>query len=565
MRELIKRCIMEAIRSLQESEGVHFTMPDVTIERPKELSHGDWTTNIAFVLAKKMKKTPYDVADQLSKMIAENDHIDQIHAVQPGYINITLSSNFSKEEIKKIIDQKEGYGMNDLLSGQKIMVEYTQPNPFKPFHIGHLMSNTIGESISCIVDFSGADVMRANYQGDVGPHVAKALWGLQKLGYEPTDVDKIGEAYAYGHNASEADENAKKEIESINASVYRKDNPDLMEMYEKGRKKTLERFEELYAILGTSFDQYFFESETWQKGEEIVREHIGDIFEESDGAIIFKGEKHGLHTRVFITRQGLPTYEAKELGLAFLKKETCAVDRYIITTAVEQEEYFKVVKKVIELVDPSLEGKIMHIAHGMMQLASGKMSSRKGNVITGESLIEDAQNVAEEKMSERVADCHENDNITNAIAVAGIKFSVLKQRSGKNIVFDPETALSFDGDSGPYIQYTYARCRSILRNAQEKSIEPSFEDLDADGRDLPRILVQFPEVVEHAGVEYASHYIANYLLELAHVFNTYYAVHVIIDEGERDRSASRIALTAATAQVIKNGMNLLGIRVPEKM
>ncbi len=567
MKKIIGKKIKESIVQLQK-DGVwsEFDVPEIVVERPKDLSHGDWTTNVAFLLAKELKKSPLDVAQELGGALSGEglENITDITAVQPGYINFTCDRDLHTQELKSIIKVGDEYGKNDTLHGQKVTVEYTQPNPFKPFHIGHLMSNTIGESLSRIIEFSGADVVRANYQGDVGPHVAKALWGLKKLGYDPTDIDKIGEAYAYGHAASEDDEKAKKEIDTINAAVYSESDPELMKIYNTGRIKTLERFEELYDILGTKFDRYYFESETWQKGEEIVRAHMGDIFEESEGAIIFDGEKYGLHKRVFITTQGLPTYEAKELGLTFLKKEKDPSDVYLVTTAVEQDEYFKVVTKALELIDESFVGKLKHISHGMMQLSSGKMSSRKGNVITGESLIMDAQKVAAEKMSERAENDVAQDTI-NMIAVAGLKFSILKQRAGKNIVYDADTALSFDGDSGPYVQYTYARCQSVIAKAQKNNMQPAFIHACEGSIVVEKILTQFEEVVEYANKEYAPHHIANYLLDLVHAYNSYYADNIIVDVEEQDISEYRLAVTVATAQVIKNGMMLLGIRVPEKM
>jgi len=567
MKQIIKQLIIDGIERLQSNNAwSKFELSDVVVERPKDRTHGDWATNIAFILAKELKRSPFEIAQELASSLNELDsrQLTNIEAVQPGYINFEFDRNIFIQEVQNIIDNGDKYGNNNRLEGQRVTVEYTQPNPFKPFHIGHLMSNTIGESLSRVIAFSGAEVVRANYQGDVGPHVAKALWGLNKLGFEPTDINKIGEAYAYGHAAAENDEDAKKEINAINASVYAKSDAKLMETYEKGRTKTLERFEEIYKILGTKFDQYYFESETWQAGEKIVREHMDDIFEESEGAIIFDGEKYGLHKRVFITSEGLPTYEAKELGLAMLKKERSPSDIYVITTAVEQEEYFKVVQKAIELVDASFVGKIKHIPHGMMQLASGKMSSRSGNVITGESLIENAQNVAAEKMSERAQGNIAHETI-DAIAVAGIKFSILKQGAGKNIVYDSDAALSFDGDSGPYLQYTYARCKSVITKAKENNIEVSLENTCEHSVDIEKILMQFGDVVNRASKEYASHHIANYLLELAHAYNSYYTNNMIVDVEDLERSAYRTAVTTAVAQVIKNGTYLLGIRVPEQM
>jgi len=567
MKDVIIQLVSDGISELQNNDvWSNFVVSNIVVERPSDMSHGDWTTNVSFIIAKELKKSPFEIAQELSEVLAQNNvkNIASVEAVQPGYINFMLDRRVLVQELDNIITMGDAYGSNDSLKDKKITVEYTQPNPFKPFHIGHLMSNTIGESLAQIVEFSGASVVRANYQGDVGPHVAKAIWGLQKLNYDPADMANIGEAYVYGHAAATDDEQAKKEIDKINAAVYHKSDEEIMKIYEIGRTKTLEHFEEIYKILGTKFDVYYFESEVWQRGEEIVRENMGKIFEDSEGAIIFDGEKYDLHKRVFITSKGLPTYEAKEMGLAFLKKETNPSDTYIVTTAVEQDEYFKVVKKALELIDESFVGKIQHVSHGMMQLASGKMSSRKGNVITGESLIIDAQEIAKEKMSDRALG-DTSEDIINAIAVAGIKFNVLKQRAGKNITYDPDIALSFDGDSGPYVQYTYARCQSIKTKAKENNIVAKCINPGDDSVDIEKILTQFPEVVERAEIEYAPHHIANYLLELVHAYNSYYADNIIVDVDYVERSEYRTAVTVAVAQVIKNGMNLLGIQVPEKM
>ncbi len=567
MRKEIESVVLNAISRLQEkSKWTVFDVPTVSIDRPKDNAHGDWVTNVSFAIAKMLKKTPVVVAEELATEIntAVSENISHADGIAPGFVNFSLHRKAVIGEVQKIVNEKDDFGKNTVLTGQKIMVEYTQPNPFKPFHIGHLMSNTIGESISRIVEFCGANVVRANYQGDVGPHVAKSLWAIQKFGYDITNIDEIGKAYAKGHEAYEADEKAKEEIHAINKAVYMCSDDALMRLYAIGRQKTLERFEEIYAILGTKFDAYYFESETWKRGAQVVREHMGDIFEESDGAVIFDGEEYNLHKRVFITSQGLPTYEAKEIGLALLKKETNPSDLYMMTTAVEQEEYFKVVMKAIELVDATFAGKIIHIPHGMMMLTTGKMSSRKGNVITGETLIADAQEVARHKMSERAID-HSRESTVNMIAVAGIKFGILRQFIGKNIAYDTESAMSFDGDSGPYLQYTYARCQSVIAKAQEKGIMSSFAHPCEGSILLERLLVQFPEIVVRANAERAPHQIATYIIKCAREFNAYYAKNVLIDDRDRELSAYRIAVAQATAQVVKNGLFLLGISTPEKM
>ena len=223
---------------------------------------------------------------------------------------------------------------------------------------------------------------RANYQGDVGPHVAKAIWGIEKLGLDASDSSALGKAYAAGSEAYESDATAKQEIDALNAKVYDRADAHVNEVYAAGRKASLAHFEELYKILGTKFDHYFFESETAPRGVALVQAHP-KVFIQSDGAIVYRGEDDGLHTRVFLTSKGLPTYETKELGLAELKAETWDFDTSITITAHEQSDYFEVVLAAMKKVLPALAAKITHISHGMMRFADGKMSSRTGNVITG--------------------------------------------------------------------------------------------------------------------------------------------------------------------------------------
>jgi len=428
---------------------------------------GEYSTSIALVATNDVNPSPVNFAEKIADKIREQNSelIKKVEIAGPGFINFYLKDEVFAENLKDVLEKGDKYGKNSALDGKKIMVEYTDPNPFKPFHIGHLMTNAIGESLAQILEFSGAEVSRANYQGDIGRHVAMAIWGLQQKGWDGSDVKQNGEAYAYGNEMFESNDLAKKEIIDLNKYLYEKfgENKDIDEVYKTGRKTSLEHFDELYRKLGTTFDYFFFESDTWKKGKEVVEKNIGDVFENSDGAIIFDGEKHGLHKRVFINSEGLTTYEAKDIGLAYAKSGAYKADEYITVTAVEQQEYFKVVFKALELLQPDFAGKFKSVTHGMMQFASGKMSSRKGNVITGESLLDEAQEVAREKMKD--AGIEDTEKISEQVAVSAIKYAILKQTIGKNIIYNEEQALSFEGDSGPYLQYTYARAKSILRKA----------------------------------------------------------------------------------------------------
>lgn len=588
MKNQLEYLIKEALKNLGIEAG------NIVLEHPADLKNGDYSTNVALVYAKQKGVNPREFAENIKTEIEKDlpKEISKIEVAGAGFINFYLSRDFFTDATKEILKQKDNWGKNKILSGKKVMVEYTQPNPFKPFHIGHLMSNSIGESISRVVEFSGADTICANYQGDVGPHVAKAIYGIMndphRLQHLPLGKGEeggglsaqaryIGECYAKGSDAYDNDDNAKKEIEEINKKVYDKSDAEVNMVYDWGRKATLEAFEEIYKLLGTKFDYYFFESEMAPKGQKIVRENIGKVFTESDptpeqardgqsGAIVFHGEEHDpkLHTRVFINSKGLPTYETKEVGLTMTKFEKENPDISIVTTAVEQAEYMRVVEKAISIINPEYAERMKHVTHGMMRLATGKMSSRKGNVITGESLIQDSMDVVREKVAERELSDEEKEEIAKVVGVSALKYSILRSSLGSDIVYDFEKSISFDGDSGPYLQYTAVRAKSIMKKAEGAGIKASFENVPTEVTELEHLLYQFPEVITRSYEQLEPHHIATYLTHLASSFNSFYGNTIIVNTSD-SFAPYNLALVESFYQTMTNGLWLLGIKTPEKM
>ena len=555
------------------------------VEKPNDLSHGDYATNAALVAAKELGKSPKEVAEMLQKKLASekvlgspvspeaargpdyflqqvsSSAIERIEIAGPGFINFFLTQEAILKEVVKASNGDFAALPSDM-AGQTVMVEYTQPNPFKEFHIGHLMSNTTGESIARILEAVGATVIRANYQGDVGPHVAKALYVLLQQGESAPSVQAISAAYVTGSKLYEEDLAEKDAIDQLNKKIYQQygevTDQKLWDLYQYGRTITLQHFEELYRMLGTTFDFYFFESETSVPGLAVVLSHP-EIFQESEGAMVFHGEDYGLHTRVFVNRLGLPTYETKDLGLAELKKQKANFDLSITETAKEQDEYFKVVFQALEIVHPEWKGQFTHISHGMMRFAEGKMSSRRGNVITGESLLMDLKEAAEEKMEGRELQDHEKT--AEEVAVGAIKYAVLKQGRGKDIIFDPEKSLSLEGDSGPYIQYAYTRAQSLLRAAKKAGVMGDTSNVSEVGS-LERTILHFGEVTARAATELEPHYITTYVTELSSLFNSWYANSRVIG-GEHPQYG--VLLTQAFACTMEKGLYLLGIPAPEEM
>lgn len=569
----MKEVLIKEIKAILIELGVE--NPKVELSYPEQLSFGEFTTSVAMAYAKPLSQNPRDLAEKIVDGL-KSIHIEGISSIEiagPGFINITPTREYYAHTLKSILEAKDTFGTSAFLENKKVMIEYTQPNPFKPFHIGHLMSNAIGESLSRIIESQGAHVIRANYQGDVGPHVAKALYGLIKKGKPEATLSLgeqahfIGECYVWGNNEYETNEDAKKEIERINKAVYDKHDESVNELYHWGREITLAAFEELYTLLGTKFDYYFFESATAEIGKKIVEEGLKNgVFEESDGAVVFHGEAHGpkLHTRVFMNSQGLPTYETKELGLTKKKFDIENPDLSIVTTAVEQKDYMRVVAKAIEILFPEYEGRIKHITHGMMRFATGKMSSRKGNVITGESLIQDTIAVVEDIMKDREMTDIERREVSSIVAVSAIKFSILRQATGGDIVFDFDTSISFEGDSGPYLLYSVTRARSAMQKAIDSHIVASDSVVPEELSSLEQSLGRFPSVVSRAHDEYAPHHIVTYLLALSSAFNAFYA-HNPIAQKESEHAPYNLFITEAFVQVMQNGLRLLGIRLPSKM
>ena len=568
----IKRAVSDALRTLGVSN------PFVELEHPADFSHGDYSTNAALVYAKAVGVSPRQLAEQIataiqgSTLVLEKGRtfIDKIEVAGPGFINFYLGKNVFVDGLKDILSAGEAFGTNKNLKGKKILVEYTDPNPFKEFHIGHLMSNTIGESIARLYEYSGAEVKRACYHGDVGLHVANAIWGMleQRSEFEAVKnlslsekVAFLGRCYALG--AKQTEEKIRADIRTINNKVFRADDKQISDLYDIGCEWSYQYFESIYKQLGTHFDFFFYEKDTGQIGKGAVEESLSKgVFEKSEGAVVYRGEKQGLHTRVFINKDGLPTYEAKELGLAKLKYDRYSYDQSLVITGNEVNDYFKVLLVAMTEVFPKLAEKTRHLSHGMMRLPSGKMSSRTGSVVTAESLLAAVEAMVHDKLDDRELMDMEKNKIAASVAIGAVKYSILRQAIGGDIIYDFEKSISFEGDSGPYLMYSYARACSVLRKAGTPRTKEYSSAVDSVGS-FERLIIRFPEIVARAQAEHAPHHLANYLIVIAAAFNHFYAHFKILDAGKD--SDYRILLTGAFAQAMKNGLYLLGIKAIDRM
>lgn len=548
-----------------------------TVDINKDIDRGDLYTNFALVASKTFNQNPIVIAINLAEYLHQqlDKNIFKKVEAADSYVNFYLVDDF-QTSIGKINHPE--------FTGKKIAYEYTDPNPMKEFHIGHLMSNTIGEAVSRLGEIAGAEIKRYSYQGDTGRHLAITMWGLRYMknpwpdaeGMTITDKVKfLGQAYVIGNiKLAEAKEKGEEEysrvmteIEIMNQKIYDRSDEDVNTLYDQGKEWSLQKFEQLYEVLGTKFDHYFFESQTAPIGLKIVTDNLNatsSIFTKGENdAIIFVGEAYGLHTRVFINAKGIPTYETKEMGLAQMKYDLWNFDRSIVLTANEQNEVFKVTNKTITLLMPEIGSKMEHLGHGMMSFVGVKMSSRTGKILAGDELLEDMMASSYEKMAERDMTEEEKQDVSKDIAVAAIKFSILKQNFRKNIIFDKEKALSLEGDSGPYIQYAIVRINSIEKKTEGLSVSVVKNEMSPEAENLRRTLWRFNHMCYKAIDEFAPQYIAQYLIDLASRFNTFYNKNKIIEDEKVSKEL--LDLCVKTRDILTQGLTTLGIRVVSKM
>ncbi len=660
----LRQIIYQTVLKIFGKDLPDFQFYEVKLEHPKIENYGDYSTNIAFILASKLKLPPKAIGEAIcleinnnikkhqtrspitynkipSDMDKDMYHIlDRCNIAGSGFLNMWLSYSFLITLTSRLLKGENAVKstQNDktfppVLKGRKIMVEYTDPNPFKEFHLGHLYSNTVGESLSRLFEALGAAVKRADYFGDVGMHVAKSIWGMRELMLRekigllelskrpiPARVKFLGQAYSLGVRVYEEDEKIKEQIKDINYLVYiaaqeylkekygwepqidydqyikekKEQLVQVKELYFAGRSWSMGYFKQIFARFGTKFDYYFPESIVGEIGVKIVREGLKKkIFEESEKAIVFRGESYGYHTRVFLNALGLPTYEAKELGLAHLKYQHFPYDLSINVVGTEIYEYFQVVMTALSLINSKLWQKTRPLYTGMVKLPEGKMSSRTGNVVTAEMLLEEIKKRIYIVLQQNNINYKKEyqEKIAEKAAIAAIKYSLLRIGLPGDIVFDLEKSVSFHGESGPYLMYTYTRCKSVLRKAQNnetmkqcynvsnsKNLQPNPEEMI-----LLRSLYRFSEVVVEAARNYSPNLVCSYLFDLAAKYNLFYDKHSILNPriknqesriknsesgGEilaSEKSIFRLWLTEVTAAVLKKGLYLLGIETVEKM
>ena len=585
----IKERLQTAIKKLY---GLDFE-PDIT-PSPDNID-ADYSSNAPLKLAKELHKSPMAIAEELNKILDAN-------ISNPGFLNFTLSDDFLEESINNLVQDFAKTISSNTFKDKTVICEFSDPNPFKVLHVGHLYTSIVGDSIGKLFEYAGAKVIRANFGGDVGLHVAKTMYALQQKDIKDLKIEDIGKCYVEGTAAYEDDENAKKAITELNKEIYKINaedlhNTDLAKLYWKGRELSYAYFENFYASIGLKFDKYYPESTVAALGLKTVKEQLEKgVYEISNGAVIFDGEKFGLHTRVFINSEGVPTYEAKDVGLIFTKWQDYHFDKSVVITGSEQLDYMKVVLKSIEQYAPELVAKTNHLIHGLVKLPGNvKMSSRKGNFLKAVDVLD---MVKDELKSEY-------DSTDEIVALAATKYAFLKYKMGGNIIFDPKESVKMTGNSGPYLLYSCVRAKKILdksnsarvadisdrrgvRSLARRGLAPAARGrlplgtqttrrVDGPAGRAPEVkistrpraeknlikkILEYKAVLDEAVTEMAPHKLANYLYELAQEFSRFYENCPVAGS---EQESERIKLVQTFLNVMSHGLNILSIKIPEEM
>ncbi|PIP28053.1 MAG: arginine--tRNA ligase [Candidatus Moranbacteria bacterium CG23_combo_of_CG06-09_8_20_14_all_35_22] len=588
MKNKIRKLIKKAVKDLGYEIG------EVEVDYPKVENFGDYTTNVAMVLArldsrrqslvdarrvKIAKKNPMEIAESIKNKVEsiKQNEIEKVEVVKPGYINFYLSKEYLQDKVQEINKLENKFGESEKKK-EKIMVEYSQPNTHKEFHIGHLRNVFIGNSLVNILKKAKNNVISANYIGDTGTHIAKCLWGITKF-YSDENLDSIknkaeflGKVYSQAVKAISENPEYENEFKNLQKKFEAGDKK-LIEIWEKTKEWSLDEFQEIYKNLGVDFEVYFWESEEEKSGKKMLPELLKyEFIKESQGAIIADLEKYNLGILVLVRKDGSVLYGLKDVPLAIKKFKEYKIDKSIVVVDIRQGLYFKQIFKILELI--GFEKEMKHIEYEFVSLKGNEtMSSRKGNIIPAKFLME--------KIIEKVREKFPQTKIEKEIGLGALKFFMLKYSAQTNIEFDMDEAIRLDGATGPYVQYAYARICSILEKVKGNPLLSGVPDILSQRErrnkvdlsllthekelNLIRELNKFPELIEEISKSYEVHKLPYYAIKLADKFHSFYNDCKVIDEENLELTSARLNLINAVRIVLGEALRLMGVNSPNKM
>ena len=566
----------------------------IQIQKTRKEFEGDYTL-VTFPLLKLSRKSPEATATEIGeKLVATSGDVSAFNVIK-GFLNISLSAAFWQARFGEIV-VAENYGVAEP-SGKTIMVEYSSPNTNKPLHLGHIRNNLLGYSVSQILAANGHNVIKANLVNDRGIHICKSMVAWQRYGNGATpESTGIKGDHLVGDYYVEFDKHYKAEIAELVAGGMSEDEakksaPILLEAQEMLRKweakdeevrnlwQTMngwvyEGFDVTYKALGVDFDKVYYESQTYLLGKSIVSEGLekGIFFRKEDGSVWIDLTADGLDQKLLLRGDGTSVYMTQDLGTALQRFEQNNLDGITYVVGNEQNYHFQVLKLVLKKLGYEWSDDIYHLSYGMVELPEGKMKSREGTVVDADDLVEKMISTAREMSAElgKLDGCTEEEanKVCAMIGLGALKYFILKVDPKKTMLFDPRESIDFNGNTGPFIQYTHARICSVLRKAEEQGIDYSgniVANYLPEEVEIVKTLCDYPQTVAAAGEAFAPSMIAAYTYELCKMFNGYYHDHSILREQDENTKRMRLQLAAEVARTIRTGMALLGIEVPERM
>ena len=592
LEEILIPKVQEAVKNLY---GVEITPTQVQFQKTRAEFEGDITL-VVFPFVKAAKKAPVQVAQEVGEALV-GELVEQYNAVQ-GFLNLSIAQSYWLEQLQGIA-AADNYGQLSRGEEEKplMMVEYSSPNTNKPLHLGHVRNNLLGYSIAKIQEANGWNVVKTNIVNDRGIHICKSMLAWQKFGNGETPETSgkkgdhlIGDYYVrfdveYKAQIKELmaggmdEETAKKEAPLIKEAQamlvkWEQNDPEVRALWQKMNEWVYAGFDETYAQMGVGFDKIYYESDTYLVGKGEVERGLakGDFYRREDGSVWADLAQNGLDEKLLLRADGTSVYMTQDIGTAKLRFQDYPINKMVYVVGNEQEYHFKVLSILLDRLGFPFGKELVHFSYGMVELPNGKMKSREGTVVDADDLmaqmIADAKEISKDKVNTLPDITEEEANeIARMVGLGALKYFILKVDPRKNMLFNPEESIDFNGNTGPFIQYTYARIQSVLRKAQgvQEFRSLGVQELSEKELSLIQRLVDYPAAVRQAGDEFSPAVIANYAYALACDFNSFYHDHSILNEADAEKRALRLLLSQTVAKVIKSAMALLGIEVPNRM
>ena len=587
---LISKAAGEAVKALY---GMDATDKMLQLQKTRSEFEGNLTL-VVFPFVKAAKKSPEQTAQEIGDYLQANCTAVSKFNVVKGFLNLSIGDG-AWIELLKAIDQDEHFGTKQ--AGEKaplVMIEYSSPNTNKPLHLGHVRNNLLGWSLAQIMEANGNRVVKTNIVNDRGIHICKSMLAWLKYGNGETPEssgkkgdhligdyyvafdkhyrDEIKELVAQGMDEERAKQEAPLIKEAHEMLVkWEQNDPEVRALWEKMNSWVYAGFDETYKKMGVGFDKIYYESQTYLKGKAKVEEGLAKgLFERhDDGSVWADLTGEGLDQKLLLRSDGTSVYMTQDIGTAEMRFQDYPIDKMIYVVGNEQNYHFQVLSILLDRLGFKWGKELTHFSYGMVELPNGKMKSREGTVVDADDLmelmVEDAYRTSMElgKFDDMTEE--ERREIARIVGMGALKYFILKVDARKNMLFNPEESIDFNGNTGPFIQYTYARIRSILRKAASMTSLSSDTSLSSKEIELIQKMSEYGAAVEQAGKDYSPSGIANYCYELTKVFNQFYHDYSILNEPDADKRAVRLVLARNVAKIIKSGMSLLGIEVPERM